>query len=648
MRLLPKFTLKMTLLFSMFGALTFLALSLIVPTAYSVGTAYKNGYNSTNQISVAVMVDQLQLNNPGLHATSEGPGEIGDILWRGMPANLVDNSLDQVRELTGAHVTVFRWNPATNEFVRDATTIETAPGVRAVGTLLARGAVYDAMMSGTPFFGEADILGTSYVTYYHPVLDADGNPVAILFSGYETSLLSSFIAAVVAKALAVSLVVATAIMGLLTWITARALAPLEGVTKSIVDLTHGNLHDAIQSTDRNDEIGQIANSLVTLQGTMQETAQLKDADAARAEKDAKKRHEQNQVVDALTEGLARLGSLDLTHQIESTDAAPFPADYESLRTSFNILVDNLSDSVEAIRDVAEEVNQDAREMASSSADLSGRTESQAATLEQSAAALEELSESVQSTARNATDAEATTTDNRVVAKQTGEIVENAITAMTAIEESSQKITQIISVIDDIAFQTNLLALNAGVEAARAGEAGRGFAVVASEVRALAQHSSSSAQEIKALIASSSAQVASGSKLVRNAGASIDDIISRVDRVAKLVSDIAIGAKEQSIGVTEINSGMRDLDGATQRNAAMAEEASAASENLTTAADRLAEQLARFQIKASSGKAANWAAAAVSTQNSGTRPEAFTPTAPLPTPKVASGGSQAQMDVFSDF
>ncbi|MBY4893153.1 methyl-accepting chemotaxis protein [Rhodobacteraceae bacterium N5(2021)] len=627
-----------------FGAAMAYKASLMVIDAYAYGV------NVANVSAVRLIVNELEDEFSGLSHSGSQNASVESLTWDDMPDDVDDDRLDAVRSVSGLHATVFRWNPETQDFIRDATTIETAPGQRAVGTPMARGVVYDAMVAGETFVGEVDILGQGYVTYYHPVRDSAGNTVSVFFSGYpDASLMADARSSLILSAAISSLVLALILMGTFFFV-ARSLRPLNAATQSIVNLSRGNLDDDISFTDRKDEIGQISQSLLVLQASMQEAAELKITDAEKSEEAAARQRDQAIVVEALTEGLGRLGNLDLTTHIESDPNAPFPAEYEGLRTSFNMLVDNLSESVEAIREVADEVNQDAREMASSSQDLSGRTEKQAATLEESAAALEELSASIQSTAKNASDAEANTSENRAVAKRTGDIVETAISAMAAIEESSRKITQIISVIDDIAFQTNLLALNAGVEAARAGDAGRGFAVVASEVRALAQHSSASAQEIKALIASSSEQVENGSKLVRNAGDSIGDIVSRVDRVASLVSDIALSAKEQSIGVTEINTGVRELDSATQRNAAMAEEASAASESLTAAADRLANQLARFQVSTAPMET-NWTATAVghdvpSAMEVAIEAEAFAPRAPARAAPDLDMGAQA--DVFRDF
>jgi methyl-accepting chemotaxis protein len=242
-------------------------------------------------------------------------------------------------------------------------------------------------------------------------------------------------------------------------------------------------------------------------------------------------------------------------------------------------------------------------MSVSSDDLSRRTENQAATLEETAAAMDELTASVRSAANGAREVEGVVGNARKDAEESEPVVKNAVAAMTEIESSSEEISQIIGVIDDIAFQTNLLALNAGVEAARAGEAGRGFAVVASEVRALAQRSSDAAKQIKTLISESSGQVERGVSLVGQAGDVLTKIAGHINHISGLVGEIASGAEEQSIGLGEINIGVTQLDKVTQQNAAMVEEATASSHALNGDATELSEVVSRFKLNEAERKAA---------------------------------------------
>lgn len=301
--------------------------------------------------------------------------------------------------------------------------------------------------------------------------------------------------------------------------------------------------------------------------------------------------DQDNVVTALGQALQRLSLGDLTVDLPQA----FPQDYEKLRQDFNSAVVALREAVGAVTQNVESIRNETTEITSAADDLSRRTEKQAATLEETAAALDELTSSVRSAAEGANAASKMSADAQSNAEEGGEIARKAVLAMDGIKTSSQEISKITSVIDDIAFQTNLLALNAGVEAARAGEAGRGFAVVATEVRALAQRSSEAAREINTLISSSGDQVQQGVDLVDSTGNALSSIVSSVAEISERVAEIATSARQQSSGLNEINVAVNELDHVTQQNAAMFEETTAASHALTSEADALASAVARFQL-----------------------------------------------------
>lgn len=307
--------------------------------------------------------------------------------------------------------------------------------------------------------------------------------------------------------------------------------------------------------------------------------------------------EQARVVEQVSASLAHLAEGDLTTRLNET----FAPEYELLRGNFNEALTRLENVLATVFMTSEEIRNKSVQMTQAADDLSHRTETQAAALEEAAASLEELTASVKAAASNAQKANSDVDATRQNAEESGRIVREAVEAMGEIETSSEHISRIIGVIDDIAFQTNLLALNAGVEAARAGEAGRGFAVVASEVRALAQRSSDAAKEISTLISTSSQQVGRGVDLVRKSGRSLETIVASVAGITSLVKEIAGSAREQSVGLSEINTAVTSLDQVTQQNAAMVEEATAASHAVKVDAETL-EDLVR-QFKANPDRAA---------------------------------------------
>ncbi len=315
--------------------------------------------------------------------------------------------------------------------------------------------------------------------------------------------------------------------------------------------------------------------------------------------------EQTEVLTATGRGLTALADGDLLFRIHED----FPGQYAALKSDFNTAMGKLEDAMAIISRSAAEMQSGSGEMSQAADDLSRRTEQQAATLEETAAALDQITATVRLTADGARRADVVVTGARQDAETSGQVVTRAVVAMGDIEQSANQITQIIGVIDEIAFQTSLLALNAGVEAARAGDAGRGFAVVASEVRALAQRSAGAAKEIKALISASTSQVRDGVGLVGQTGEALAGIVSRVAEIAGLIGEISASAHEQSTALGEVNTAVNRMDQTTQQNAAMVEQSTAASHNLSNEARQLAQLVGRFRTgpAAASGAPADSAA-----------------------------------------
>jgi len=290
--------------------------------------------------------------------------------------------------------------------------------------------------------------------------------------------------------------------------------------------------------------------------------------------------------------VAALADADLTQTMEGH----FQGAFAELQGNVNATMVTLRATMNNVRGAAGTINNNSAELSSAANDLSKRTEQQAAALEETAAALDEITATVRAASTRSNEARDMVHATKQSASKSGDIVRSAVTAMGRIEESSNKIGQIIGVIDEIAFQTNLLALNAGVEAARAGEAGRGFAVVAQEVRELAQRSANAAKEIKTLISTSASEVEGGVSLVRSTGDALLEIESLVNRVNEHVESIATAAKEQSMALAEINSSVNHMDQMTQKNAAMVEETTAASETLAEESRQLQTILQNFKLE----------------------------------------------------
>ena len=292
----------------------------------------------------------------------------------------------------------------------------------------------------------------------------------------------------------------------------------------------------------------------------------------------------SQLLSAIAEG-------DLTARMHGD----YQGVFARMRDDANATVAQLTQIVGQIQASASSITLAAGEIASGNSDLSRRTEQQAANLEETAASMEELTSTVRQNAEHARQANQLAIGAHGVASQGGEVVGQVVTTMSAIEASSKKIAEIISVIDGIAFQTNILALNAAVEAARAGEQGRGFAVVASEVRTLAQRSAAAAKEIKGLIDDSVGKVNDGSALVHKAGATMGEIVASVQRVTDIMAEISAASQEQSAGIEQVNQTVVQMDETTQQNAALVEEATAAARAMEDQAAQLADAVAIFRL-----------------------------------------------------
>lgn len=365
--------------------------------------------------------------------------------------------------------------------------------------------------------------------------------------------------------------------------TDRICRPYVNTVVRMEALASGDTDSVIAYTDYRDCVGRMTKAMAAFR------------DNAVAVRGA--RSEQELVVTALKTALGHLADNRLTCQITTA----FPEAYEELRSDFNRAVSSLSSAIESVNRTAQSVMTGATEINSASDDLARRNEQQAASVEETSAALNQVTHGVNGMASAASEAQDAITRTHEEATAGGEVVQKAVQAMAAIATSADEISQIIGLIDGIAFQTNLLALNAGVEAARAGDAGKGFAVVATEVRALAQRSADAARDIRALISTSGEQVQSGVNLVGHAGAVLSGIVSRVGEINDLVAEIARNAHSQAISLQQVNTAVTEVDRVTQQNAAMVEQSTAAARSLSQEAREMAGIVGQFETGQQPGR-----------------------------------------------
>ncbi|HTO31039.1 MAG TPA: methyl-accepting chemotaxis protein [Pararhizobium sp.] len=445
-----------------------------------------------------------------------------------------------------------------------------------------------------------------------------------------SALQSSSVALIIAAASAAACILFGAVVSLL--VARRGIAaPVRSLTAAMTRLAEGNLESTGTDAERKDEIGEMARavdvfrrnalvmrdmkaqeaSLQALNSDLQSSISIVVAAAVagdftgRIGKDYQNDDlnrfagSVNELVGSIDHAIAEvrrviaaLADADLSQSMDGQ----FQGAFAELQANVNATMVTLRSTMQNVRGAAGTIKDSSSELSSAANDLSKRTEQQAAALEETAAALDEITATVRTSASRANEARDMVRETKDSAGKSGEIVRSAVSAMGRIEESSSKISQIIGVIDEIAFQTNLLALNAGVEAARAGEAGRGFAVVAQEVRELAQRSANAAKEIKSLISASAVEVEGGVSLVRATGDALVEIEQLVLRVNDHVESIATAAREQATALAEINSSVNHMDQMTQQNAAMVEETTASSETLAEESRQLQALLQRFKLE----------------------------------------------------
>ncbi len=609
-------------------ALAIAAVAVVVYINLSSGTAQIARDTQLSNLRIAATIFSGSM--PGTELTWTEDDEIDRLTVWAMPEFSNNNLIDEITKVTGETATMFAWDPKTQDFWRQTTNIVKADGERAIGTPLGKdGPVYPVVTKGETYLGEANIIGVPYFTAYKPIFDKQDQVVGILYVGVEKAKVVGVQNDTFNMLLTVSGIV-LAIISALVFVAARVLIkPISQLVTTMAAVTKDPESADVPYTNYRNELGEMARAVeVFRENGMRVNSMTEEEKAASAQRQVDRtqmmqelRSAFGEVVDAAMAGdfskrvdtqfpdaelnalaasvnglvetvdrgigetgqvMAALAETDLTLRVEGH----YEGAFAKLKDDTNAVADKLTEIVSQLRKTSRGLKTATGEILSGANDLSERTTKQAATIEETSAAMEQLAHTVMGNASKAQDASGSAQQVSAAAEDGAEVMHHANEAMARITSSSSKISNIIGMIDDIAFQTNLLALNASVEAARAGEAGKGFAVVAVEVRRLAQSAAEASSEVKVLIEQSAAEVNDGSKLVSSAAEKLESMLEAARKSNALMEDIAKDSKEQAASIEEVNTSVRQMDEMTQHNAALVEETNAAIEQTEAQASEL--------------------------------------------------------------
>jgi methyl-accepting chemotaxis protein len=596
-------------------------------------------------LRTAATIFAAATNNKGGTVVNWGEdGAMGRVtLWALLP--FFDTELvDGISRVTGAETAIYITDKDSGVLVNNTTTLTSTEGESLKGsTIDPEGAVMASLAAGEPWFGEETIAGETFYAAYQPVVREDGALAGALFVGEPEAAIQKSVSDMLTLMLVIA-VVTTAVLGVIGYVISLSITrPIPRIARAMEAIAEGGYDTDVPYRALGNEVGGMARAVEVFRENGLRVSQMTEAEAARIVAEEEGRRQmmgelQNAfgaVVDAAVAGdftqrvatqfpdaelnglassvnnlvstmdrsvsevghvLAALANTDLTQRMEGQ----YEGALAQLKADTNAVADKLAEVVGQLRQTSGTLKTATSEILSGANDLSERTTRQAATIEETSAAMEQLASTVLGNAERAQEASQSAGLVTSTAEDGGQVMANATEAMERITTSSGKISNIIGMIDDIAFQTNLLALNASVEAARAGEAGKGFAVVAVEVRRLAQSAAKASSDVKALIEQSAGEVKGGSRLVADAAAKLGAILEAARTSNQLMHSIAQESREQASAIDEVNSAVRTMDEMTQHNAALVEEMNAAIEQTEAQANQLDRIVDVFTVDAPVG------------------------------------------------
>ncbi|WP_224703911.1 methyl-accepting chemotaxis protein [Devosia aquimaris] len=623
--------------------------------AYSV-----SGYLDLRRQAIRQSVDQqvanlqvagtiLEKRLSGAVLTWAEDGSIAALQAYSLPFFHDTAAIDSVTHITKGAAAIFGLDPASGQFIAKSTSFEGDDGKRIIDFALDPASPeHAALTQGQPYFGDVTMQGTRFFGAFQPMSNLKGELIGAFFVGSDAKIAETAADATLGSTALLGLVLLL-VLGTISLVATRLITrPIPRIAKAMDAIAEGKFDTEVPYLNRGNELGAMARAVDVFRANGLRVSEMTEAEAARiiADRDARQQMMTElqsafgQVVDAAAAGdftrqvdtefpdaelnalarsinalvanfnrgvtgigavLGALANTDLRQRMEGD----YEGAFATLQSDINAVADKLSEVVGQLRDTSGTLKTATGEILSGANDLSERTTRQAATIEETSAAMEELARTVMRNAEQAGKASSVAATVMQAAEEGGQVMEQATLAMSRISDSSGKISNIIGLIDDIAFQTNLLALNASVEAARAGDAGKGFAVVAVEVRRLAQSAANASSEVKLLIEQSASEVRGGTALVGDAAGKIEAVLDASRSSSELMRGIATDSREQAGAIDQVSIAVRTMDEMTQHNAALVEEINAAieqTESQATALDLIVDVFAVADERAATRRA----------------------------------------------